>query len=369
LKKIDISQFLGGKVTDHVFGPSSDVFIGSFGYPDVFVGPLASVEDTITPIRELYTLNYDEIIRQRSMLVRGNRKTNVKTRIESEIAEVALSTKAIDVEEHFTKTPKFDMTFSSLVQPMGASAPLKSFRQAENPVIPKKVDAIIHEDILATDAVSELMRKGFDNYYITKIFSIGSLGKEENKKIVPSRWSITALDDIIAKQKMAQIRDSSELNQILVFSFAHLGNSYHVLLLPGTWEFENFESWSPNSLWAKGEKDYTTTEEYEPFDGRSDYATNQVGGYYASRFAVVEYLYNIRKQARVVVFREISEEYMVPLGVAQVREGVRGAVRRMPMRFQNKMEAIEYLKTELKVPMSTYLMKSKILRQSRLTEF
>ncbi|MFH2106328.1 MAG: hypothetical protein ABII22_03640, partial [Candidatus Micrarchaeota archaeon] len=175
LKKIDISQFLGGKVTDHVFGPSADVFIGSFGYPDVFVGPLASVDDTITPTRELYTLSYDEIIRQRSMLVRGNKKTNVRARIETEIAEVALSTKAIDVEEHFTKTPKFDMAFSSLVQPMGASAPLKSFRQAENPVIPKKVDAIIHEDILATDAVSELMRKGFDNYYITKIFSIGSL--------------------------------------------------------------------------------------------------------------------------------------------------------------------------------------------------
>ena len=369
LKKINISKFLEGKVTDYVFGPSSEIFVGSFGYPKVYLGPLASLEDELISTPSLFNLSYDEIIQKRSLLVRGTKQMSIRSRIQTEMAEVALSTKPIDVEEHFTKKPNFEMVLSSIHQPIGASAPLKSFRQAENPVIPKKVDSIINEDILANDAISELLSKGFDNYYITKIFSIGTLGKEENKKIVPTKWSITALDDIIGKQRMDKIREFPEINQIMLFYFKHLGNSYHILLLPGVWEFENFESWYPHSEWSKGTKEFYTSEEYEPFEGRTAYAASQVGGYYASRFAVVKYLFSLRKQARVVAIREIDETYTIPLGVAQVREGVNSAMRRMPLKFDSKKEAVEYLSKVLKVSIKKYLSKSMVLRQTKLTDF
>ena len=80
-------------------------------------------------------------------------------------------------------------------------------------------------------------------------------------------------------------------------------------------------------------------------------------------------MFSLRKQARVVAIREIDETYTIPLGVAQVREGVNSAMRRMPLKFDSKKEAVEYLSKVLKVSIKKYLSKSMVLRQTKLTDF
>ena len=133
-----------------VFGPSNELFVGSAFYPDVYAGPLVSAESQMdaetkpssqilaeSP-RDLYGKSYDEIIRNFSSFLRGKKKTNVSARVSDEMQEVSISIRAVDVEVKFSKIPKFDMQFSSVLQPMGASAPLKEFHQAENPKIPKR---------------------------------------------------------------------------------------------------------------------------------------------------------------------------------------------------------------------------------------
>jgi len=370
LKRIDVQIGFKQKIKEQVFGPSQEVFVGSYGYPYVSFGPLATVEGKPMGVRDLYGKPYDEIIEKRSGMVRGKKFATESKRMKRDMQEVALSIKATDVEMKFTKKPTMAIQFSSLVQPMGPSAPLFSFRQAENPKIPKKVDSVVDENLLAAEAVAELMKHDFDNYYITNIFSTGVLGKEENRKIVPTRWSITALDDIIGKQRMEKIRNfRKQINDYFVFEHKDYDNQYHILMMPGNWEFENFESWSPKSVWAMGSKHTVTTEEYEPFRGRTKYADSQVGGYYASRFSIIEYLEKIRRQARVVVFREIGEGYMVPLGVFQVREGVKSALEKRPKIFSTLNEAFIHLSERLGVPLNRYLNLSKILKQSRLTDF
>lgn len=370
LKRIDAQTGFKNKMSEHVFGPSQEVFVGSYGYPYVSFGPLAALEERPVGVKSLYGKPYPEIIKTRSSMVRGKQFSTESKRMKTDMQEVALSVRATDVEMKFTKKPTMAVRFSSLVQPMGPSAPLFSFKQAENPKIPKKVDQVIGDNLLAAEAVSELMGSRFDNYYITNIFSTGALGKEENRKIVPTRWSITALDDIIGKQRMEKIRNfEKQINDFLVFEHKNYDNHYCILMMPGNWEFENFESWSPKSVWAMGSNHTVTTEEYEPFGGRTTYADKQVGGYYASRFSIVEYLEKIRRQARVVVFREIGEGYMVPLGVFQVREGVRSALEKRPRIFSTLPEAFTYLSTILNVSLNRYKKSSKILRQSRLTDF
>lgn len=370
LKRIDAQVGFKNKVSEHVFGPSQEVFVGSYGYPYVSFGPLASVEDRPVGVKSLYGKPYTEIINARSTMVRGKKFATESKRMKRDMQEVAMSIRATDIEMKFTKKPNMAIQFSSLVQPMGPSAPLFSFRQAENPKIPKRVDTVIEENLLASEAVSELMKHSFDNYYITNIFSTGALGKEENRKIVPTRWSITALDDMIGKQRMERIRNfDKELADYLVFHHSDYDNTYTVLMMPGGWEFENFESWSPKSVWAMGSKHTVTTEEYEPFRGRTKYADKQVGGYYASRYSIVEYLEKIRRQARVVVFREIGEGYMVPLGVFQVREGVKSALEKRPGIFSTLDEALEAVKLSINVPLSRYFAMSRILSQKRLTDY
>lgn len=369
LNKVRTQYNLKREIKEEVFGPSNEVFVGSYGYPNVSVGPMVSTFGSGLSPKELYGMDYDKIVQERVKLIRGKRIVSVGKRIEENMQEVALSTRSVDVEMKFTKKPYFDVRFSSIVEPMGASAPIKNYLIAENPKIPKKVDSVLGEDMLAVNMIDELYSHGFDNYYLTKMMSVGSLGKKENKRIVPTRFSITALHDIIAKQLMDKIRGYPEINEIQLYENSFLSNFYYIILMPGKWEFENFESWTPKTLWAQGAKETITSEEYEPFGGRTKYADKQVGGYYSSRFSVVEFLNKIRKQARVVVIREIKEGYIVPVGCWQIKEGIEHAFLKNPIKFQTIDEVSEYLASKLEVSFPKYRSMSKILCQSRLDQF
>lgn len=369
MNKINVQLKLKSRMKESFFGPSHEVFVSSHNYPSVSYGPMGGLEEKIVPTKELYGLPYDRIIEIRSATVSGRRFTTVSKRMENEMRDVALSRKAVDVEMQFTKTPSPKVVFSSVVQPMGPSAPLRRFRQAENPKIPRRVDSVVDEGLKATEAVSLLWDRGYDNYYLTNIFATGAFGTHQKKKMVPTRWSITAMDDTLGKEMMKKVREFREISDILLFSNDYLHNHFEVLLIPGGWEFENFEAWSPKSVWAEGSRDAVVTEEYEPFGGRWRYADKQAGGYYASRFGVLEYLYRVRRQARAIVFREVGSGYSVPVGVWEVRENVRHAMMKRPQIFSTLKDAFDELKTRLDVPMKTYIKNSRVLGQSRLSEF
>jgi len=80
---------------------------------------------------------------------------------------------------------------------------------------------------------------------------------------------------------------------------------------------------------------------FEFYGGRKNYASNITGAYYAARKSVCEYLYKIKKQARVLIFREVSGGYVVPLGVWVIRETVNNAMwTSTPIKLDNFNDAI-----------------------------
>jgi len=360
------------KSVKSVFGPSPpNVFVGHSSYPNVLAGPLVGFDDAVdvelcdSP-GKWFGRSYSELIGFRSSLARGLNRQNVKRpgRFFAEIQDTTLSVKPVDLEVEFVKPLRGEVTFSQWVQPMGPAGEVVSLRVAGNPSVPKKVDSIIGEKLLVREALPELVRAGFDFYYLQKLLSAGVLGRE--KKLVPTKWGITAVDKLLADFFLNEVRGFAELNEFRVYSSEFLHNRFEVLLVPGRWEFEQFEVWlSPEAASAWGEIAF----EYEPFGGRSDYAESEGGGFYAGRFAVVEALRELKRQARVVVFREIGREYNVPLGVWQVRENVRNAFKREPRRFGSLCEALEFLKTRLRTPLNAFLQKSVVLNQKKIFEF
>ncbi len=195
------------------------------------------------------------------------------------------------------------------------------------------------------------------------------MGLEQNRKLVPTRWSITATDDIVFKSLVSEVKDFPSVNDYLVYSSEYLDNHFEVLLIPGSWEYENFEAWAPGSMWSFNLKKTEIIEEYEPFRGRTTYADKEGGGYYAARLAVIEALHKMKRQARVVVFREIYEGYTVPLGVWQVRENARNAFKRRPDIFRTLGEALKHIDSKLRLSINDYMGVSKILKQRRLSDF
>lgn len=376
-----------------MFGPTPPhVFVGHNFYPNVYWGPLVSSEAASDDPRDMYGMSLEKIIESRAGLVRGMKKDSVKasSRMLSEAQSAVMSIRPVDVEARFSRDPVFSLETDDISHPIGASAPIERFKVADNPSVPKKVDSLSNDSTLANDAIVELLLSGFDVHYLSKLLTAGILGRKNSKKMVPTKWAITATDDMAAKHMMESVRDNREIEEPRVYSNTYLDNHFEILLLPGSWEYEQFETaLTPeieervkkrqsaanlryeHAAWGDWKHDGTVnfSEEHEPYGGRSDYAERQGGGYYAARLGIVEALYRMRRQARAVLFREIGTQYTVPVGVWEVRENVRHAFENEPAKFATREEALSHIAGRLVVPLAEYMKKSKVLLQRRLTEF
>ncbi len=362
------------------FGPSPpNVFVGHYGYPTINWGPMVALQDNIPDNpREWYGWGFDQIVRARSLQVRGKKEGGVRIAAISpglgreasvpklllQAQEAALSSSPVDVEVHFSKAPTMRLEFQSVHQPMGASAPLEKLSLADNPKVPKKVDEVVGEGMKAQEAMGVLAESGLDEHYLTRLLTAGLLGKPSARKLVPTRWGITAVDDTLAKGHMEEIRKMQQGSEYRLYCNEYLANRFTILLLPGAWEYEGFEAWvGPDGRSA-------VSRENEPFDGRSDYAASQGGGYYAARLGVAEALdEKIRRQYRVVVIREILPEYDLPVGVWEIRENVRHAFLSAPRKFDTREELLSAVQARLALPLPTYLKKSQLLNQRKLADF
>lgn len=356
------------KLSENIAGPSPpNLFIGTYGYPFISAGPMISIGASVDDPAKMYGMEYKEIIRQRSNMVIGRQTHSIfeSSRKLGELQDAVMSVKDVDMEAAFREKPRLSLSMDNILQPMGPTATLKDFSVIGNPAVPRVVDQIREDNIRAVDALSELTDKGFDSHYLTKILSAGILGRRERKKMVPTRWAITATDDMVGKQMIEKAKLLPQAEEFMVFSTEYLFNHFEVIILPGAFEFEQFEAWI-----GSDPKYASVSEEYEGFEGRTAYASTQGGGYYAGRFGVAWGMINVlKKQGRAVVIREILPDYTIPVGVWEVRENARHAMMQKPFRAETLKAALDNAFTRLKVPRIRYLEKTRILRQSKISDF
>ncbi|MFW5865618.1 MAG: hypothetical protein ACOCU6_00825 [Nanoarchaeota archaeon] len=315
-------------------GKIPNLLIGSYGYPNVSTGALVddiggSVDDPKDIVAKRYDI--DRVLQSRQSLVNSRVTTNVKTmnsRFTEQAGDLAKSKRSVDSEVFLKKAVTPGMSFDERNMPHGPSGELRKLMLTSNPHIPRPIERVTSDtDVKATTALHELNSKGFDEYYLTKLFSVGTLGR--NRKLVPTKWSITAVDDTISDRFRDEVLDYKE-SDYRVFTGEYLGNEYVVLFLPGPWSFELFEMAIPHSIYNSTDE-VTITQDYEFQQGRKKYASNTSGAYYAAKLAALEKCRREKIQARVIVFRVITKKYTVPLGVWVVREGVRQTLLSDPL--------------------------------------
>ncbi len=346
------------------------VFVGRFGYPKVFVGPLippvhGDTEILDTP-EQWMGRTIDDIVGFRSQLVRGMHRVHVLNvenggKIVDLTRDLALATTATDVEAEFARKPRGRLAVDDDVQPFGPSAPLTGFEMADYRVDPRFGRAHADTDLAARNAVLSLYRDGLAVSRIQRAFSVGAFGIRKQRRFVPTRWSITAVDDTIGKALRERVKTFPLIDEIRVHESEGFDDRFVVLLIPRPWRYELIEAWYPNTLWNPLGRDIVMFSDHEGFDGRSDYAS--IGGcYYAARLAVGETLERERRQAAVVVVRETHPGYIMPVGVWNVRENVRNALRHPPLRFSSVQEALRHIGTRLAIPVQRWLQMSSVLR-------
>jgi len=359
------------KVGERMEGLSPpEVFVGRHGYPLVRAGPMISAGSP----QEKPSLGMDigEIIAARSALVRSEIKITVKEadapgRLLEVCQQIAMSSAPVGTEVSFQKPPQGRMQFDGVLSPSGPSGELKGLEITTNPLIPRKVDRIVEDrGAGAAAAVAELYSSGIGTDHISRMLSLGLLGKR--RKLVPTRWSITASDDMIGKALKNSILDRPQVNDYYLFSGEDLGNHFEILLLPRPFSFELIEIWMPRSVWAE---DGFIGGDREGALAKKEYSI-LAGGYYAARLAVLEHLAEMQRQAAVLAVREISEAYWAPLGVWVVREVARAALQAAPQRFGSLSEALAKIGRRIKTPASQWRSSSKLMAgpvQRSLAEF
>lgn len=370
---------INGLDVDGASPPS--VFIGRIGYPYVYAGPMVPPVHENTSLMDMPELwfgkSMDEIVGFRSMLVRGMHRVNVwrfqeAGRIMEQTRELAMSVDSVDVELALMKPPRRSLVLDDDVQPFGPSAPVRDLRVGNASWDHKIEKAFYDTDLKAVDAVKGLYS---DSVMVTKIqraFSVGAFGLEQNRRLVPTRWSITAVDDILSKNLREKVKTYPEINEYRVYESRYLDNIFEVLMLPQAWSYEAMEAWYPGTIWNPTGKNVMIYGDWEGHEGRTTYAS--IGGcYYAARLAVCELLEKERRQATVIVLREAHPGYIMPVGVWQVRENVRNAMRQTACKFRTLDDALMHISNQFQIPLLRWIQNSKLLQdalyQKKLTEY
>lgn len=370
---------------ENFLGTSPAVFVGRYGYPHINVGILAP-PDRIETDAELYDaprewskrgFRAEDVLGFRSVLINSRFQASVKTHNKYlEISqEVALASKPVDVEFFLQKKPVYQIKTSDVETVMGARADLKKAVLTSNPKIDSRVEYVVSDsDLKSTEALPLLFKKGFDENFLMRILSVGQLGLKTQRRLVPTRWSITAVDDTLGKNLIKQVKEYSESNYHLYFG-GYMGNYFLVLFFPRVWSYELFEMYMPSTL-LNPDREVKFSTDHEFYEGRRGYAENCVGGYYAARLSILEQLQAMKKQAAVLVLRFITDEYTTPLGVWVVREGSRKAFGKV-YGFASEEEMLQYayafVLTRFHFNIDRILKQSKVLdhlrKQRTITEY
>jgi len=354
-----------GPIGDSIEGPSPpSVFVGRYGYPRITIGPLTSPVDMPLPGRLespefLFGRSIEDVYSIRSSMIRGKYRLDVRAskdardfgseplfeverklpvrgrKLLESVQELSLSARSVDTEmgviRHGGKglePPSVD----SISMPMGPSVNVSRVDLNQNPGVPGPVEkATSDTDLKATEASVELFGSGIPLGHLVRLFSVGLLGEGRKRKLVPTRWTITALDDILSSEIKDRVVRKEGIDRHMLFSAERFGNHFLVALYPPPFRFEMLEQWQNDSLWGQS----PVITDHEGPMGRKGYASNITGAYYAARLSIVQYLEKIERNAGFTVIRWITGDYWAPLGVWVIRETVKRAMEGPPIIFED----------------------------------
>jgi hypothetical protein len=371
---------------DALFGSTApEIFVGRSNYPDVSTGllsPVAGDADAAdyATSGEWYEqgLDINAVLQRRTGLLNSTRSAQVNVQdvwdgFVGVQREVAIADHPVDVEVGLDRAPELDLSLDDISTPTGPRAKAEHADLAENPHVPRPVEkTLADDDWRAEGAMTYLYRRGFDVYDINTILSAGALGRGRDRRLVPTRWSITAVDDTVGQYLRGTIRNAPSVDEVQVRYNEYMGNEYWVVLAPGNWEFELVELKAPGSIWnPEPEGDYYMGAASEGYEGRTGYVEETAGAYYASRLGVLEHLSEVDRQAKCLVIRHASDAYWAPVGVWQVREGVRHAFEGEVGVAETFHGAVGELAPQLPVSLAALRRKSDLVSglQARIADF
>jgi len=166
-------------------------------------------------------LRIEDILNYRLSLVRCYRFVKVESVEDPYILslhELALSYIPVDMRVELKKNPSKLPLFDDVMPPLGPSSLLNRYEILSNIKSDKVIEKVYYDkDLRANESVIKLYNKNVELSRIVKVFSLGMLGIKKNRKLVPTRWSITAVDDIISKDLIKKIKQFNTIDKPSIY--------------------------------------------------------------------------------------------------------------------------------------------------------
>ncbi len=340
--KVVIKTFTKISTNSVVLGstPPSGV-VGEFNYPkvNIYTGISPDKDRDVKFLEDpqrwwLNNLSLDDVVKIRSSMISILDKNvdvhDVDKLLSREISLIQISSKPVDCDVFIEKILDKNMIFDLKLLPLSVRV-LGNIKISSNPKIERSLEKVIYDtDLKARDAVIKLYRDGIDIYIIQKAFSFGLLGTRRFRKLVPTRWAITAVDRIISQYLRNTITKFEFLDKFKFYQITYMNNRFTVIMIPGSLKISWLEFWYPRLGIDSGVKKSPTLSVQIEEDLKGNVETMD-GGFEAARMGILETLYRRRVQCRVIIVREILPEYYIGIGNWHIREDMRNIVNIKPI--------------------------------------
>ena len=351
------------KPTKEIEGFASYVIVGEKNYPNLATHNISN-DNKISSYKnssDIVKKEYDNIFKIKARNILGSTNPvhvkNTSNRIQDEIRDIYKAKNIVNFSSNFSKELTFDkVVVNKVAGIVGSKNDLISLNSTENTQTSKQVEKYCVEDIKSREAIISLYERQVNEHQIINLLALGSFGISINKKLVPSKWAITAYDQTIEKYLYKKILNFKLINEYEIYSYLDKGNFFVIILFPDNFAANIIETF-PGAV----EQDYVGV------DNKLKKAEPETaGGFYATKIAVNEFLVSRKKQASYLTIRIIKDSE-IPLGVVFVRECVRQALSKNALFCtSNKSELDKYLYENFKEHFVYYL-KSQILLEQKKT--
>ena len=359
------------KPTKEIEGFGSAPIIGEKNYPFLQIHNSSNEdkENNFMNTNKIVKQGYKDIFQLKAKNILGStQNTHIKQttdRVNNEIIDIYKSKRAIEFNSTFETEIKFDKVLTNkMAGVMGSKNELESLNATENTTTSKQIEKYSTNDAKAKEACIKLYEQGKNEQQIIHLLALGVFGVNINKKLVPTRWAITAYDKMIESHLHKQILKYNPINQYEVYYCQNKSDTHVNILLPDHYMGTHTEDWSNSQ--SPGMGGHNT----DIFNNQNKIPTPEPlnsGGYYATKIALNEHLQERKKQAAAIMIRVIID-YDVPLGVVFVRECVRESFNNQIFKTSSFQELTEFIKTKFPTHYKHFINSNVLKEQKKQTK-
>ena len=349
--------------TMRVFTPPG-IFVEAAKYPTLWTGVLASTEPSEHLSMHDYPgawrgLGLETILMMREQLYRFVLPIDARLKEPSPdlelIQSIALSVSPVALSVEVDSLPPRNLQIMGTQLPYSPQVPAQKMELISKPEISQVAQKVTEDDIPSSDSIWKLVEYDYSLDQITRLMSVGLIGKMNSRRLIPTRAAYKAVIDTYINRAIVELLDKGEKANSAIHSATLLGNTVVVLIQPG----------EPKVDYIKIEQFHGNWKKTHSFDDKSIQDSDAKVSIYAdqARYPIFKHMVQNSMRAHVTVFHLNSVPRSNALGPWLARAVIEDALESQPLELEDESNALLVLEAILKPNLNLWAENTPLLKR------